>query len=190
MRSSLLGALLLVSSSCGPIKESDRDLNHQNRGAGAFIRGIASEPAVKAAGADVEANSATLEKNVFGPPAKPMPYSPENSGRSREKSDEEHTTPWWQIALGGLVSFLTGNLFTRLFATVAPRLVGGPAAGAILAVVEGIARARERTRATADGKITEADLLEALGAAQSDPRLHEFIRGLAHKAEAKLAARL
>jgi hypothetical protein len=190
MRSCAFGAVLFLLVGCTTPKEGDREVNHQNIGAGKFIKLAAAEPEVRQAGADVEENSKTLEKNLIGPPAKPLPYSPANSERGRKQSDDDHATPWWQTLLGGLGSFLLGNVFTRLFATVAPRIIGGPAASAALAVIEGIARAREKARSNPDGKLSEADLLEALAAAQGDPKIHEFVRSLSHKAEARLAGRL
>jgi hypothetical protein len=171
--------------------EGDRQVNHQNMGAGAFIEATAEEPEIKQAGADVRENALALEANLIGKPEQPTPYSPQASADTRKKSTEEHSTPWWQVLLGGLATFIAGGGAFRILARVAPVFFGGPIGGALTAVVEGIARARETIRSRPEGQrhLSEEDLLAALRQAQENPKIREVVKDLAHKVEAKLATR-
>ena len=191
--------LVVLFGGCHPdsrrIFEGTREANHQNKDAGLFVAAKAEDPAVKQAGNDISANAETVEQNL-GAPEKPKPYSPEASAATRDKAKQEKkdadAIPWWQLALAGVGTFLGGNLFTRLFGVIAPRIVGGPLGGALVAVVEGITRVREDIRGRPPGEqhITEEDLLKLLGESQKDPKIQELIAGLAHKLESRLSLRL
>lgn len=181
---------LAVGGGCTTPTEGDRRVNHQQKEIGGYVEKTSTQPEIQQAGRDVKANAETLEKNLIGPAEKPQPYSPQASREAREQSEQDHATPWWQLALGGLATFLTGNIFTRLFGTVAPRLIGGPVAGAALSVIGAIARVREEGQANG-GQLRVEDLLAAIQKeASTNPAAAALIRELAHKAEAKLAAKL
>lgn len=193
----ILCLALGVGGGCTTPTEGDRQANHQNKGAGRFIKTTATDPEVKQAGADVEANSETLEKNLIGPPAERKPYSPQASKEAREQSDKEHAESWlWTAAKGALAAaagwFGRGG-FIRLFGLLFPTVAAGPlgAVGGLLTTA--IARVREAA-AENGGQIKiegEGGLLEILTKeAASNPAAHALIRELAHRAEAKLAAKL
>lgn len=182
---------VLLGNSCAGTSEADRALNHQSKEAGKFIKtNPDAPPVVQQAGADVEANSAALEKNLLGSPKDPTPYSPDESKRQREQSDTDHTTPWWKLILGGLGTaaitwFSRGGLLRLL-----PGFAGGPVGIGLNLLVEGISRVREKAAASG-GNVPVADLLATLKeTTEANPAAHALIRDLAHKAEAKLAARL
>jgi hypothetical protein len=183
--------LALAGGGCTTPTQGDKSLNDQNKKAGAFVAATAAEPSVRQAGADVRANSETLEKNLIGPPAEPKPYSSAASQKAREDSEAEHATPLWKLILGGagtvLLTFLGQGWAARFF----PMLLGGTAGKALGSVVEGVTRVRENAVANG-GAVQIDDLLEMLKKAQGEEGspIHKLIQELAHKAEAKLAAKL
>lgn len=187
--SALMALALATGGGCTTPTQGDKQLNHQNKAAGTFIEGAATDPAIKQAGVDVRANSETLEKNLIGTPAEPKPYSPAASKKARDDSDAEHATPWWQLALGGAGTVLLTVLGQGWVARFFPMLFGGRAGTALGAVVEGIARVREKAQANG-GQIGIADLLAQLKEAQKDPAIHALIQDVAHKAEARLNRKL
>jgi hypothetical protein len=187
-------ALVVVLSGCvgkNTVTEGDRNLSHQNLGAAKVIQSRTSDPGIVAPARDVEANSAQQIKN-WGMPEKPEPYSTAASAGSRKQSEEEHATPWWKLALGGLGTVLGTLLSQGMLARLLPLVFGGPMAGVAAAAVEGIARLREKILASDQGvlNLNEDDLLETIGKAQQNPQVKAMIQKLAHAAEAKLGVRL
>jgi hypothetical protein len=185
----IVSAAAAIAAGCATPTEGDRQLNHQNKMAGAMIEEVAAEPEVRQAGKDVKENSAVLEKNLMGAPKEPKPYSPPASAAAREQSTKEHENTWGKVIGNAVLGFLLGGVATK----VITRYVGGPVGPALVSVVEGIARVREESMAkegAAAGTLTVDELLGALMKSQEDPRVRELVKSLAHKAEAKLAAQL
>lgn len=189
---------LAVSAGCATVTEADRELNHQNvdaaRVASALIAAGAADPTGTLAAlgvilADVGKNSSQLQASLGGPPKAPKPYSTEESQKARDAAKASHETPWWKVALGGLGTFLVGLLTSGRLARFFPFLAG-PVGVALSVVTEGIARVREKAAANG-GTITLPDLLTALKTvAEKDPKAHELIKAVAHKAEEKLGLHL
>lgn len=182
---------LVVLAGCGVLgyvkpTESDRGLNDQNKKAGILTAAKSDDPEIKQAGLDVAANSETLEKNLIGPPANPQNYAPTVSAALRKKSTEDHSTPWWQDLLKGALGALVGGGLVFKFL--------GPLGGVAQTLVEGMTRVREDIRSRPEGQrhASEADLLGIMGKVQetAGPKIKGLIGKLAHKIEAKLAARL
>jgi hypothetical protein len=195
MRKALVvGFVALVIGGCRTPSEGDRQVNHQQKMIGQYVEEAAPTPEIKQAGADVKANAETLEKNLIGKPEKALSYTPENSKKSREQSDSDHSLPLWLQTLGGIAIgvagwFLRGGAVS-IFAKVAPTFAAGPLGTAATLLVEGIARVRENAEATG-GQISVDSLLTTLKEIQEkDPRAQALIQELAHRAEAKLAAKL
>ena len=199
----VLALLSLVS--CAHVTEADREVNHQTLGAARYIGSqvalaMAGNTAslldlarIGAAAHDIEQNSLVLQKNALdGPPKIEKAYSPDEAKAARAASDASHETPWWKVALGGAGTFLLGLLTSGKLTRFLPFLAG-PFGSALNLVVEGIARVRSQAEES-DGTIKlegEGGLLETLAkVAETDPRAHELIKLLAHKAEAKLGGQL
>jgi hypothetical protein len=197
MKRVTIAFLTLALVGCVGSTEGDKRLVHQNIGA---AKAILLEPALGLAvmgpARDILANSLQLQENL-GPPKDPKPYTPDTSKADREKSKEEHATPWWQIALVGAGSLLLGVLRDRipllsLLSTLMPKAIGGKIGTALVASTEGVARVREEIRSRPDGQksISELDLLAILNDVQEDAGVQTFVADLAHKAEAKLATKM
>lgn len=89
----VFGLLIVAGATMGMFAcypEHVRDLNHQNREAGAFVAKEAEKPAVKQAGKDVAENSNEVLKTT-GEPENPVPYTPEASAEARKRAEEERT---------------------------------------------------------------------------------------------------
>lgn len=81
----------LVGATCHG--EGDKQVLHQTREAGSFVRQHpGSPPPVKQAGQDVEQNAVVLQGSV-GTPAAPQPYSPAASAAARRQAEEEQAKP-------------------------------------------------------------------------------------------------
>lgn len=185
-------ALCLWLGACttqNTVTEGDRQLSHQNRGAAQKIKAASTDPEVVVPADDIEQNSGQQLKN-WGEPKEPQPYAPDASKLIRKKSEEEHATPvfWAGLAsIGGwLLGFLTRGGGIRLLGSVAPKIMMGPYGAALTAVIEGIARVRERAKETPAG-LTQEMIVEELLKAQTDPAIREIIKGMAHKIEERLA---
>lgn len=178
-----LAAFLALGGGCATPTEGDRQLVDQNEKAGAYIETTASEPGVKQAGRDVRENSTTLKKNLTGEPKQPQPYSPQASAAAREQSTQEHSSPWWKTALTILLSAIGGGGL----AGIGARLLGGPAATALQAVVQGVINVRQKA---AGGMLTADVVLDELKKAQEAAGVQPFVAGLAKKIEAKLGLKL
>lgn len=176
-------------SSKSTVTDGDRQLSHQNKGAAQKIKASSTDPEVTVPAEDIEQNSEQQLKN-WGPPQDPKPYAPDASKLARKKSEEEHATPafWAGLAsVGGwLLGFLTRGGGIRLLGSVAPRVLMGPYGAALTAVIEGIARVRERAKETPAG-LTQEMIMEELLKSQSDPAIRDIIKNMAHKIEEKLA---
>lgn len=166
----LLAILVFITNGCAGYAirkaptENEKQLNHQNVGAGKYISESAQDPAVKQAGEDVQANATTLAISPVGTPEKPEPYTPAASEKLREVVQEEAELPWWKklITAGTIATF--GGIMLRLAGRFLPSLLG-PAGGALAAVVEGIEAAK--SSAGPGGKTIElSDLVSALKGTQ------------------------
>jgi len=185
----------LLLAGCGlfatEVKESDKQLNSQNIGAGRFIVQTASDPDVRQAGKDVSDNATTLEKNVIGKPEVSKPYTPENSKKSRDDSNQDHGMSWWQGALIGVGSILATVLGQGWLAGLLPTLFGSKVGGVATAAVEGITRVRQKIQESGGSMaFDEKTFLAIIQEAQKDDRVKGILSALAHKAEEKLAKRM
>ena len=157
--------LTFMSSGCmgyGIRKEptdAERQLNHQNIGAGEMIENEATSLApaiadgdvewieeslsrIKQAGSDVQSNSKTLALSPVGVPEVPEQYTPETSADLRVDVEEEADLPWWSGWLTASAVATAGGIALRVGGRFFPSLLG-PAGGALAAVVEGIEIAKE-----------------------------------------------
>jgi hypothetical protein len=181
----LLGCLGYVKPT-----EPDRQLNHQNIGAGALVESSATDPVVKQAGSDIRQNSTTLEKSLDLKPEKPLAYSPKTSGEKRRESEESHETPWWKLILGGALTTLAGWLgrggFLRLLAVVAPTAAAGPLGTVASVLIEGIARIRLKAQASPTKTISDEDVTALLGELQATAGVQGLVDKLRAKIEPKV----
>lgn len=189
----LFGIFILLGG-CRTPTEGDKRLNNQNIGAGEFVEKTATEPEVKQAGKDVKENSLTLEKSLDLKPAKPESYSPALSKEARKQSEEEHAVSPFMAFLGGLASVAVGWLLrggaVRLFSTVAPTAMAGPLGTVATALVEGIARIRQKAQADPDKKVSEEDILSILEVLQSAKGVQPLVDKLRSKIEPKVTGLL
>lgn len=186
MRVSIIILALAVAGCCTPT-EADRQVLHQTREAGALIEAKAIDPVVKQAGADVRLNSETLAKNLVGQPQNPQPYSPEASGQARKDSDKSHEGSGFLgflLAVGGTLLGVAGLL--PIAQRFLPMLLGGRAAKAAEAVIEGVAKVRAAAKAAPDGKLDHDAILKLIVSVQDDPKVKELISDLAQKAQERL----
>lgn len=182
---------LLLSGCLGYVKptEPDRQLNHQNIGAGAAIEAAAVDPSIKQAGADVKANSLTLEKSLMLKPETPLPYSTKVSAEKRKESEESHSGTFWTI-VGGAALTLLGWLgrggALRLLSVVAPTFAAGPLGTAAVTLVEGVARARLKAQNSESKSISDKDLTLILGGLQDDAGVQVLVDKLRAKIEPRV----
>ena len=184
---------LLMGFGCSSkdrVTEGDRELSAQNVGAAKVIQEKTDDPAIKAPARDVELNSEQQLKN-WGPPKAVKPYSAAASEESRKKSEKEHASPWWMIALTGIGGFLAGAapIIMRGLGLVAPTFAAGPAGTALTAVIEGIARVRENVQARPEGQRTlgEQDILAVLARVQDAAGVRDLVKNISNKVEDKLS---
>lgn len=189
----LFGIFALLGG-CRTPTEGDKRLNNQNIGAGEFVERVATEPEVKQAGKDVKENSLTLEKSLDLKPAKPESYSPALSKEARKQSEEEHAVSPFMAFLGGLASVAVGWLLrggaVRLFSTVAPTAMAGPLGTVATALIEGIARIRQKAQEAPDKKIAEEDILSILEILQTSKGVQPLVDKLRSKIEPKVTGLL
>ncbi len=187
---------LLGFGPCENVRESDRQLNDQNKGAGEFIEKTSTQPEVAQAGKDVKENSLQLEAGAIGKPAAPATYSPQKSQEEREKSKEEHKGMGWLGWLGAIAgigaSFVgAGGVMTPILTRIFPRAMGGPAVKVAMSVIDGVARAREKAAETPDKKLSLDVLIGELAKAKYDlpPKYQDLLKAWVHEKEAELAAK-
>ena len=186
MKTSILSLVFIAG--CGTtITDGDRSLVYQNKGAGEFIESNSTQPEIQQAGKDVKENSTSLEKSV-GLPKNPQPYTPEASKGSRENREQEHKAKWYDFILPALAGLIGGGGLTKILASVAPRIFGGPAGAALSAVISGVSAVREKAAANEDKKIHIDDIMAELIKAQEDVNVRELVRGWVKKVEEKIKA--
>jgi len=187
----LCGATLMLGLflfGCGVTPtEGDRNLNHQNKEAGQFIAASAEAPEIKRAGADVAANSETLERNLIGAPEKPVPYDAAASEAARGQSTQEHQRKWYESVWSAVAAFLLGGGAFRIGLSVAPRIFGGPIGAALSAVIEGVAAVRSRATASSDQKVQAGDIVPLLVMAQQNAGVQALVSAWVKRIEEKLS---
>lgn len=136
MRTRIIGAVLCLvlagggaTACCGAeVKDGDRQLfdqSHKAAEAGLSALATGDGRAALQPLADIRDNEAQLIKN-FGPPEKPVPYSPKGSSDARDQSAAEHKKSImdWVIQIGGYISGA---------ALIAAALLNAPVIGPFLA---------------------------------------------------------
>jgi hypothetical protein len=180
----VLGLLMVVY---GCASEATRNLNDQNRQAGAMIKqDPAATPATKQAGADVEANSTAMAKEL-GQPKTPLPYTPANSDDQRKKVPTHWYTGILTGAWGLLGAFVAGGGLANLVGRIAP-VVAGPWGGIVTTLVTGIVKGRSLAEAGTVATPQDAikKMLVALESELSDDGYQGQVKALAKQIEGEL----
>ena len=174
------------NSGCASIKESDRQLNYQNKWAGKYVEDKATDPDVKQAGRDVRLNSEALEKTM-GLPEKPAPYTAQNSAAAREAREIEHRKRWYDYILPGIVALVCGSGLFGIARKLAPTFLAGPAGTALSAMIEGVENVKESMDASPDKKVDWSVVAAELASVQDNAGVREFVRNQVAKVQEKLA---
>lgn len=148
---------------------------------------VAQGKALQQVGTDVELNSARMQEVIGMPkPENQKPYSPPASQEARDRSAEEHASPWWKVAGGWLVGIVFGGTGIAVLQRFFPGFFAGPLGIAATAVMEAIARVRKVAEARSDGKVSMDELLAELKRIQENQGVQTVVRDMAHKIEEKL----
>jgi hypothetical protein len=178
----VLGLCMIVY---GCVSEPTKTLNDQNRQAGAVAKkDPAAAPATRQAGADIEANSMAMEKEL-GKPKNPLPYTPANSEDQRKKVP----THWYTGLLSSIWSvvggFVAGGGLMNLAGRFLPALAG-PWGGIVTTLVTGIAKGRVAAEGTTDSKDAIKKMLTQLESELADDGYQGKVKALAKEIETAL----
>lgn len=132
------------------------------------------------AAADIKANSDQELKNWGGPKVS-KPYTPANSGQSRQQSDQEHSNPWYvQLGKALLVAVTTaGSIF--LAAQGLPgvsNLFAKPALKALGVGFQAVANIQQKADANPNDTIHLSDVEAEISALAQNPSVTPYLNGL------------
>lgn len=185
-----IACVIGTSVGCATVTEGDRQLVDQIvKASEIVINGVVIGPDAIQAIMDVKKNSEVLQANL-GSPKTPAPYSPKASAEAREKAREQHESPWWKVLVSSLAgAVLSGGAF-RFLAPIFPALFAGPVGTTMNALVEGIARVRQKAAQNPAGTLSIQDIMTILTSLQDQAGVKEFVSKQAKAVESKFKIEL